>query len=105
MSDDRRIPLISIIILILVLVVAVGFFILRKESLISPVPEEADVKVIFTSPIPTETPVPVTPTPSGGAKNPSPTKKITVTTKPTASVTKAVTPSPVGPTVTEASGE
>lgn len=105
MEDQRRIPLVVVIILAIVLLSAVGIFILRKQSIISPIPEGSNVRVIFTSPPPSNTPVP-TATPQS---SPTPTKKPSPTKKPTpteteeendATPTNTPTPTQSGPTPT-----
>lgn len=74
MNDDRRIPLISILILVVVIITAVAFFLLRKQSLVSPIPESSDVKVIFTSPPAESVTAEPEPTVTGDQSLPTPTK-------------------------------
>ena len=95
MDDQKKIPVIAVVILVIVLFSAIGLFIFRKQSLVSPLPEGANVKVIFTSPPPTQTPVP-TATP---ASSPVPTKKVTPTKKPAATPTVVKATSTPEPTV------
>lgn len=95
MEDQKKIPLVVVIILAIVLFSAIGIFILRKQAIISPVPDGNNVRVIFTSPPPSNTPVP-SPTP---ANSPTPTKKPAATKKPTPTVTEE---SDTTPTVTKA---
>lgn len=94
--DDRRktVAAISLIVFaFLSLAVLAAFSILRKTSVVSPIPEEGAIRIIFVSPTATPTPSPLaTPTPL-------PKPKATATPKPTPTPTppKAATSSASAP--------
>lgn len=94
--DDRRktiaaITLIVIVILFVFLVV--GVLLTRKMPVVSPVPEEGAIRIIFVSPTLTPTPsAAVTPTPTPKPKataTPKPTPKDTATPTPTKAATSS----------------
>lgn len=98
MDEQKKTLIVAIIIFIAVLSTAVGFFVLRKQTFISPLPQESQIKIIFTSPPPTNTPLPtqsITNTPvKKPTVNPTPKTTASPTTKPTATPTISVTPTP-----------
>ncbi len=87
--DDRRktVAAITLIVVFTFLVVLIaGIVLTRKKSIVSPVPEEGAIRIIFVSP--TTTPLPST------AVTPSPTTKpkATATPRPTKSASPSATP-------------
>lgn len=90
--EDKQKTLAAITIIvgaIVLIIVGIGAFFSGK-TVVSPVPEEGAIKIIFITPTPTVIPTPET--------SPTPTKKITPkpTQKPTStpSATKSATPTP-----------
>lgn len=102
MEEQKSIPFVAVVILIAVILGAVLLFLVRKKTLISPVPEGSTVKVIFTSPPPTDVPPTVTPktsitptkkvTPTKANTTPVPTKSVTTAPKPSATPNATATP-------------
>ncbi len=96
---EQKISLVAFLILILVLITAVAFFLLRKQTLISPLPESSSLKVIFTSPPPTNTPWPTEAVSTTSSEKPTSakteaTKTPTSPPKPTVNLTLTVTATP-----------
>lgn len=96
--DDRKKTLaaISVIVGFLLLVALIVGVLVSGKKILSPVPEDDAIKIIFVSPTAIVSPaLTATPTPSlktTGTKTPTPTKKPTSTTTPEAS--KSATPTP-----------
>lgn len=93
MEDKQKtLAAITIIVGVVVLIIVIiGAFVSGKK-IVSPVPEEGAIKIIFITPTPTVIPTPAT------TSSPTPTKKVTPkpTIKPTATPTstKSATPTP-----------
>ena len=92
--DDRRKTLAAITVIIgfLVLVAIVVGVLVSGKKILSPVPEDEAIKIIFVTPTPAASPSPTeTPTPTK-----KPTKAPTATPKPTTSPTStpSATPTP-----------
>lgn len=90
--DDRRktVAAITLIIVFVSLLVLVGLILVtRKKSLVSPVPEEGAIRIIFVSP--TATPTPEADLTTTGTPTPTLKPKTTSTPKPTS--TKSASPS------------
>lgn len=101
--DDRRRTLaaISVIVGFLLLVAIVVGVLISGKKILSPVPEDDAIKIIFVSPTEVVTPTPsATPTPSPKStttKTPAPTKKPaspTPTTGTSATITPTLTKTP-----------
>lgn len=92
--DDRRktIAAITLIVLVLFFVALItAIFVLRKKPVVSPVPEEGAIRIIFVSP--TTTPTPTT----AATPTSTPKPKVTVTPTPKPTPTKAATSSATTP--------
>ncbi|OGG16891.1 hypothetical protein A3D78_06440 [Candidatus Gottesmanbacteria bacterium RIFCSPHIGHO2_02_FULL_39_14] len=102
LKQNNRRFLLPVVIVLVVFISGIGFLIIKSKSrLISPLPDEPAVEIIFYTPTPqmrTPTSSPSA-TPKTAVRQPSPTKKteVTPTGKATATVTKAeasATPKP-----------
>lgn len=84
--EDRQKTLAAVAIIIgfIVLVIIVVGTLVSGKKIVSPVPEEGAIKIIFVTPTPTIAPIPAE------TATPTPTKKVTL--KPTA--TGSATPTP-----------
>jgi len=62
--DDRRRTLAAITLIVgfLVLVAVIVGVLVSSKKILSPVPEDSAIKIIFVTPTPTQTPVSATPT-------------------------------------------
>ena len=91
--DDRRRTLAAITVIVgfFVLVAIIVGMLVSGKKILSPVPEESAIKIIFVTPTPTQIPVSVTVTPTA---TPKPTAKPKPTATPTPKPTAAATPTP-----------
>ncbi|MBI4067413.1 hypothetical protein HY407_03445 [Candidatus Gottesmanbacteria bacterium] len=93
-SNSKIKVIVGLVLILAVIAGGVYFFVIRNKKLVTPLPNESTLRVIFISP--TETPASPTSTPSATLR---PTKVVQPTTKPT--VTSKVTPGvTISPTVT-----
>lgn len=86
MDTDRRRTLAAITLIVgfLVLIAVIVGVLVSGKKILSPVPEEGAIKIIFVTPTPTQTPISTTGTP-------------TATPKPTAKPKPTATPTPASP--------
>lgn len=96
--DDRKRTLAAITVIIgfLVLVALVVGVLVSSKKILSPVPEDDAIKIIFVTPTPipdpTKTTTPTFTPKATATKTPTPTKKSTPTTTPQASASASPTP-------------
>lgn len=98
MDDQKKtIAAITLIVVFIAFVaLIVGFLVTRKKSIVSPVPDEGAIRIIFVSPTVTPTPenapsISPTATPKPTSK---PTTKSTATPTPTKAASISATPKP-----------
>ena len=96
--EDRNKTLAAITIIVGVVVLVIVFVgaLVARKTIISPVPEEGAIKIIFSTPTPMAVPTAestVSPTPTKKV-TPKPTAKPTVTPTSTGSATPTKTPTP-----------
>ncbi|MEK7543279.1 MAG: hypothetical protein AAB557_00260 [Patescibacteria group bacterium] len=98
MDDQKKTIAAITLIVVFVCFVAllVGFLVSRKKSIVSPVPEEGAIRIIFVSPTVTPPPasLPSTSPTSTPKPTPKPTIKSTATPTPTKIASPSATPKP-----------